>query len=73
MGEAMGWFAGLFKKNSATSGEVRQNPDSVAKMAIEAARCVGAKSPREAAEITAGRKLSDQEWERFKGSWERNW
>jgi hypothetical protein len=69
----MGWFAGLFKKNSATGGEVRQNPDTIAKMSIKAARLLGAKSPREAAEITAGRELSDQEWERFKSSWERNW
>lgn len=47
--------------------------DANARSAIETARLLGAKTPREAAEIIAGRKLSDREWESFRGAWESNW
>ena len=72
----MGWFTNLFNKGGAVGGTAQRDPqtaDAIAKFSIEAARLLGAKSPREAAEITAGRKLSDQEWERFRSGWERNW
>jgi hypothetical protein len=47
--------------------------DANAKSAIETARLLGATTPREAAEIIAGRRLSNREWEQYKGDWERNW
>jgi hypothetical protein len=47
--------------------------DLVAQQAIQAAKVLGAKSAREAAEITMGRELSDPEWNEYKEPWERNW
>jgi hypothetical protein len=51
-----------------------ERTDRVTAAAIAAARLVGAKSAREAAEITMGWRLSDAEWSKqFKERWERNW
>ena len=47
--------------------------DANYKSAIEAARSLGATTSRKAAEIIAGRKLSDREWESIRDGWERNW
>jgi hypothetical protein len=47
--------------------------DANYKSAIEAARPLGATTPRKAAEIIAGRKLSDREWGSVRDGWERNW
>lgn len=47
--------------------------DQIAQLSIHAAKTVGAKTAREAAEITMGRQLSDIEWEKYKETWERNW
>jgi hypothetical protein len=40
---------------------------------IEAAKEVGAESPREAAERTNGVPLNDEEWARYAASWCRRW
>jgi hypothetical protein len=51
-----------------------EKADSMTAAAIGAAKLVGAKSAREAAEITMGWRLSDAEWSKqFKEHWERNW
>lgn len=40
---------------------------------ILAAKKVGAKSPREAAEIAQGRRLTDEEWGKCAEVWQRRW
>ena len=47
--------------------------DRVARIHIEAAKHLGAKTPKQAAEITAGREITPQEWDKVRGAWERNW
>lgn len=47
--------------------------DYVAQRAIYFAKYMYAKSPREAAEITAGTKFSDTQWNECRDAWERNW
>jgi hypothetical protein len=51
----------------------QREQDAVARKSIEAAKLVGAKDARQAAEITMGRPLSNQEWEKCRTAWERNW
>ena len=53
--------------------ESNAEQDIVAQQAIEVAKLLGAKSARDAAEITMGRELSDIEWDKYKEPWERNW
>jgi len=55
------------------SFEGQLEADLVAQRAIGVSKSLGAESAREAAEITGGRKLSDEEWEKYKEVWERNW
>jgi hypothetical protein len=47
--------------------------DQICRASIDAAIAVGARTPREAAEITAGRPLTDQEWANHRSAWDRNW
>jgi len=47
--------------------------DIVAQKAIAAAKAIGAKTAKEAAEITMGRELTENEWSKYKEAWERNW
>lgn len=47
--------------------------DQVARRAIHWAKYKGARSPREAAEMTAQTKMTDDQWEVFRPAWERNW
>jgi len=47
--------------------------EEVADQLIEAAKHLGAKTPREAAEITMGRVLTDEEWGRCSETWYRRW
>ena len=49
------------------------NADLICQTMILTAQYLGAKSPREAAEIMQGRALSESEWQNHKSSWERNW
>ena len=46
---------------------------AAARQAIDAARLLGAKTAREAAEITAGRDLTEAEWDFFRPLWEQVW
>jgi hypothetical protein len=47
--------------------------DEVAQQAIAWAKYKGAKSPREAAEMTAQRSLTEEQWNECKHHWERHW
>ncbi|MCF7822241.1 MAG: hypothetical protein K9M17_07375, partial [Mariprofundaceae bacterium] len=47
--------------------------DLVASQAIAAAKTLGAKNAKEAAEMTAGRQITDEKWEKIKEGWEKNW
>ena len=49
------------------------NPQAIAQEAAQLARHFGAKSAREAAEITMGRAMTEPEWERVKQIWEQAW
>lgn len=49
------------------------NEDLVAKELIMAAKLLGAKTPKEAAEITLGREMSNDEWQNYRKSWDKNW
>jgi len=53
--------------------EGQSEADQVAQRAIGVSKLLGAESAREAAEITVGRELSDEEWVEYKEVWERNW
>ncbi|HAX90814.1 MAG TPA: hypothetical protein DCY07_01200 [Rhodospirillaceae bacterium] len=53
--------------------EVLQEQDIIAQQAIKAAKLFYAKTPKEAAEMTAGRELAPDEWEQIRSTWERNW
>lgn len=47
--------------------------DMMCQAMILAAKNLGAKSPREAAEISRGGAFTDIEWQRHRGPWEQNW
>ena len=47
--------------------------DEVAQEAIRAAKILRVSTPREAAELTMGRPLTDAEWNSYKAPWVRNW
>lgn len=71
---------GLDSASQTTDEETRpygnrsdRNADATAQQLIEAGRLLGAKTPREAAEMAVGRELTDEEWERHKEGWQRNW
>jgi hypothetical protein len=53
--------------------KVPANADLICQAMVLAARNLGAKTPREAAEISQGRELSDPEWQQHRATWERNW
>lgn len=53
--------------------DIEKRRDLIVQQAIEAALILGAGSARQAAEITAGRELSDPEWSEIGKFWERNW
>jgi hypothetical protein len=40
---------------------------------IESSKKLGAKSPREAAEIMMRRPLTEEEWRRYSKTWQRRW
>lgn len=54
-------------------GDVQQRQDEIAKACIRTAKSFGAKTAREAAEMTAGREIPTDEWDRVRVAWERNW
>ena len=47
--------------------------DELVDQMIQAAKMIGAKTPREASEITMGRPLTDEEWGGVGESWNRRW
>jgi hypothetical protein len=47
--------------------------EQIADAAIEAAKKLGAKAAREAAEITMGRELTVKEWAAVRATWDRRW
>src|SRR5262245_65864109 len=50
-----------------------ESDDAIARRAIEAGRLLGARTAREAAEMTAGRLLTDEEWRGLGSTLERVW
>lgn len=50
-----------------------ESDDAIARRAIEAGRLLGARTAREAAEMTAGRPLTDDEWSGLGSTLERVW
>jgi hypothetical protein len=50
-----------------------EKADAAVRTAIEAARFLGARTSREAAEMTMGRPLTDDEWAGGGSTWERVW
>jgi hypothetical protein len=40
---------------------------------IKSSKKLGAKSAREAAEMTMGRPLTEEEWGRYSKTWQRRW
>ncbi|MCM5556720.1 hypothetical protein [Pleomorphomonas sp. JP5] len=47
--------------------------DAIVQKAIIGAKFLGMQTPRDAAELTMGRSLTDKEWEQYKEPWGRNW
>ena len=45
----------------------------VVDQAIEVAKRLGIKTPRECAEMVKGRALTDEEWGRFGETWNKRW
>ena len=62
-----------FTAPTALSSTETAKQDHVARQAIEAARLLGARNARDAAEMIMGRELSGAEWEDCRSAWERNW
>jgi hypothetical protein len=61
------WFRKILRSPPADQA------DEVADQLIEAGKYLGAKTPREAAEIAMGRPLTDEEWGRCADAWVRRW
>ena len=60
-------------KTEYQEGHLQEEQDATAQTAIAMARLIGAKSAREAAEITLGHPMTDDEWMKCQEPWERNW
>ena len=57
-----------------SSGDaLTSHQDEIAMKAIVAGKALGAKSAKEAAEMTAGRLIDAEEWNKIREPWERNW
>lgn len=54
-------------------GEPLSDGDKICRAMIDAALQIGAKTPREAAEISLGRPFTDDEWPTYRDAWEKNW
>ncbi|WP_370675530.1 hypothetical protein [Pleomorphomonas sp. PLEO] len=67
------WISVIRGCHDAWAGGPLSEKDRVAQESIHAAKAVGAKTPRDAAEITMGRPFSDAEWDKWREPWERNW
>lgn len=50
-----------------------EEQDATAQAAVAVGRLFGAKSARDAAEMTLGRPMTEEEWMQFQEPWERNW
>ena len=64
-------FRWLTKKRQPSN--VHSEQDLIAKGAIKMGKMLGAQNARDAAEMTMGRELNDDEWNEVKQAWERNW
>jgi len=51
----------------------RKKAEATARRIIDQGRFLGARTPREAVEMLWGRPLTENEWDRYAGVWERIW
>jgi hypothetical protein len=63
-------FSSLFRRQKVPKGS---GSDDVARRLIDVSQYLGARRPREAAEMSMGRPLTDDEWTQVSSKWERVW